>query len=65
MKAHELWELSVEELQAKQKELNEELFHTRMKLVSGEIENTSKLKNDRRELARIKTILREKQQAAG
>jgi large subunit ribosomal protein L29 len=63
MKAHDLRELNIVELEAKAREVSEEIFHTRMKVTSGEFENTAKLKVDRRDLARIKTLLEEKRRA--
>ncbi len=63
MKAQELRELSLEDLQAREKELREEIFHSRMKLFSGELENSSKVRYDRRDLARLKTIIAERTKA--
>lgn len=60
MKARELRELTREELLVKERELAEELFRARLKFQAGELENTAKLCHDRRDLARIKTLLREK-----
>lgn len=60
MKAQELRQLSRDDLLAREKEIEEELFHTRMKVHSGELENTAKLRTDRRTLARIKTLLSER-----
>jgi large subunit ribosomal protein L29 len=52
--------LTPEELEAKGKELKRDLFTLRFQLVSGRIENPSKIKATRREIARMKTITREK-----
>jgi large subunit ribosomal protein L29 len=49
------------ELGEKTKELKKELFNLRFQFVSGRIENPAKIKQTRREIARLKTILREKQ----
>lgn len=49
------------ELDEKAKELKKELFNLRFQFVSGRIENPAKIKQARREIARLKTILREKQ----
>jgi large subunit ribosomal protein L29 len=49
------------ELDEKAKELKKELFNLRFQFVSGRIENPAKIKQTRREIARLKTILREKQ----
>ena len=65
MKAADLRELTPEELQAKLKELEEELFNLRFQLASQQLENTARLKESRRDIARIQTVLREKVQPAG
>jgi large subunit ribosomal protein L29 len=62
MKASDLRELTPEELQAKLKELEEELFNLRFQLASQQLENTARLKESRRDIARIQTVLREKAQ---
>ena len=49
------------ELDEKAKELKKELFNLRFQFVSGRVENPAKIKQTRREIARVKTILREKQ----
>ncbi len=49
------------ELDEKAKELKKELFNLRFQSVSGRIENPAKIKQARREIARVQTILREKQ----
>ena len=63
MKAKELHELTIEELNAKVKELSEELFNLRFRHAIGQLENPSSLKNCRKDIARVKTILREKELA--
>ena len=64
MKAKELHELTVEELNTKLKELSEELFNLRFRHAIGQLENHSSLKNCKKDIARVKTILREKELAA-
>ncbi|MAO61003.1 50S ribosomal protein L29 [Alloalcanivorax profundimaris] len=61
MKASELRDKSVEELQNHQLELLEEQFKQRMQLASGQLSQTHQLGKVRRDIARVKTILREKQ----
>ena len=61
MKAKELHELTVEELNAKVKELSEELFNLRFRHAIGQLENPMSLKNCKKDIARIKTILRERE----
>ena len=48
------------ELDEKAKALKKELFNLRFQFVSGRVENPAKIKQTRREIARVKTILREK-----
>ena len=64
MKTKELHELSVNELNAKLKELSEELFNLRFRHAIGQLENPASLKNVKKEIAKIKTILRERELAA-
>jgi len=59
MKAGEFRELSEEEKQRKLEDLREEAFNLRFQLESGQLENTAKLKQTKREIARLKTVLRE------
>src|SRR5215831_5943168 len=61
MKAHELREFSPEELQHKQQELIEELFNLRFQLATGQIENVGRIAPVRRDIARVKTVQRERQ----
>ena len=61
MKARELRELSIEELQQKDRELVEELFNLRFQLATGQIEKVGRISMVRRDIARIKTIQRERQ----
>ncbi len=61
MKAKELRELSVAELEKKVSELNQELFNLRFQLHTGHLENTARIGQVRKDIARTKTILREKQ----
>jgi large subunit ribosomal protein L29 len=61
MKARELRECSSEELQHKQQELIEELFNLRFQLATGQIENVGRIAAVRRDIARVKTVQRERQ----
>jgi len=61
MKARELRDLSVEELTAKEKEFREEEFKLRFRHATGQLEKTARLRNLRKEIARVKTIMREKE----
>ena len=60
MKASELRDLSVEELNSKVSELNQELFNLRFQLHTGHLENTARIPQVRREIARVNTVLRAK-----
>lgn len=60
MKPSELRALSIEELGRKESELNQELFNLRFQLHTGHLENTARIPQVRREIARVKTILLEK-----
>ena len=59
-KAVELRELDSDALQAKARDLDEQLFRMRIQKSMGQLEAPGKIRNVRRELARIQTVLREK-----
>jgi large subunit ribosomal protein L29 len=63
MKAREIRELTVEELAAKSRELRGDLFNAKVKRSTGQLENTAKLKQLRRDIARVETVMREKRGA--
>lgn len=60
MKATEFRELTDDELLHKEEELKDQLFKLKFQHALGQLENAMKLKNIKKDLARIKTILREK-----
>jgi large subunit ribosomal protein L29 len=60
MKATELRELSEDELHGKEAELRDQLFKLRFQHSLGQLDNAAKLRNIRKDMARIKTILIEK-----
>jgi large subunit ribosomal protein L29 len=60
MKNKELRELTLEELDSKGNELKKEIFNIKFQLHTGRLENTAKLPALRKEIARIKTFIREK-----
>jgi large subunit ribosomal protein L29 len=64
VKARELKEMSEAELRQKEKEITEELFNLKFQHATGQLENTSRLPQVRKDLARVKTLLREKEIAA-
>lgn len=64
MKARELKEMSEAELRQKEKEVTEQLFNLKFQHATGQLENTARLPRVRKDLARVKTVLREKVLAA-
>lgn len=64
MKTKELRELSVEELNARRRELRQEMLNLRVQQQSGQLENPARLSVLRREVARIETIVTERGIAA-
>ncbi len=61
MKAKELRKMSAEELKQKERELREELFNLRFQHSLGQLTNTARISQVKKEIARIKTILRERE----
>ncbi|MBO8126516.1 MAG: 50S ribosomal protein L29 [Firmicutes bacterium] len=61
MKAKELRDLSNEELEQKLVELKEELFNLRFQMATGQLENPLRMREVRRTIARVKTIMRERE----
>lgn len=61
MKVSELKKLSTDELKAKETELSRELFNLRFQLHTGHLENSARIANVRKTIARVKTLLRENQ----
>lgn len=63
MKPDKMRELSDAELEEKGKDLQEELFNLKFQLAIGQIENPLKIRQVRRDIARVKTILWDRKQA--
>ncbi len=61
MKASEIRELSIEEINKKIVETKQEIFDLRMKQATGTLEKPHKLHDLRKDVARLKTILKEKE----
>ena len=61
MKATEIRKMSEEELSAKLNDLKKDLFMLRMQHATNHLDNPIKISNVRRDIARVKTVLREKQ----
>jgi large subunit ribosomal protein L29 len=60
VKARELKEMSEAELRQKEKETTEEYFNLKFQHATGQLENTERLPQVRKDLARVKTLLRRK-----
>ncbi len=60
MKLKEVQELNEQELEDKVKELKEELFNLRFQQATGQLDNVMRIKEVRRDIARVKTVLRER-----
>ena len=65
MKASEIRELSDEDLSAKVNELKEQTFRLRFKLALGNVDTVKQIRANRKDMARVQTILRERKSAAG
>jgi large subunit ribosomal protein L29 len=60
MKVNKVREMSLDELKLKNDEVTKELFNLKFQLHTGRLENSAKITLARKDIARIKTILREK-----
>ena len=63
MKASEIKDLTVDELNAKLVELQEEMFNLKFQMHTGHLENTAKISQLRKDVARVKTSISSKQSA--
>ncbi|MBI5234658.1 MAG: 50S ribosomal protein L29 [Deltaproteobacteria bacterium] len=64
MKATELREMALGEIKTKEAELKKELFNLRMRHATNQLENPLKLRIVRRDIAKIKTVIAEKERSA-
>jgi large subunit ribosomal protein L29 len=64
MKVGEIRDMTVDDLRARARDLDDELFRLRIQKSMGQLEAPAKVRGVRRDLARIQTILREKQAAS-
>ena len=64
MKAAEIRELTLDDLRSRVKDLEDQSFRLRIQKSMGQLEAPAKVREVRRDLARIKTILREKERQA-
>lgn len=60
MKAGDLRDLTIEELKLKESELRHEIFNLRFQHSTNQLENTAKIRSVKRDIARIKTVIKEK-----
>lgn len=60
MKAKELRNLSIEDLQKRERELRRELFNLRFQLAKGELQNLRRIRAVRKDISKILTIINEK-----
>jgi len=63
MKSSEIREMGLAEMQQKRDDLKEEMFNLRFQHGVGQLENTAKLKQIKRDIARIETLIKEQQRA--
>lgn len=61
MKAAEIRNLSGEDLQAKLKEVRAELFNLRFQMATGQLDNTARIKQVKKDIARIQTEMRDRE----
>lgn len=61
MRAREIWDLTPAEIKAKLEEANAEFFSLRFQFLTGQMQNNARLREMRRDIARLNTILRAKQ----
>lgn len=62
MNASKLREMTVEDLETEGQALSEQIFRLRFQKATGQLENRTRIRQIRRDLARVKTILTEKRQ---
>ncbi len=61
MKANEIRNYSTTDLLSRIEELKNELFNLRFQLATGQLENTARIKQVKKDIARMKTIIRERE----
>ena len=64
MKPEKVRELTDDELRTREKELHEQLFKLRFQKAIGQLDNALKIRETRRDIARVKTVLRQRRSAA-
>ncbi len=61
MKSKDIRDLSVDELRVKERDLTDELFRLKIRHTTGQLDSPAALKNVRRDIARIKTAMKQKE----
>lgn len=61
MKAKEIRDLTTAEIEQNEKSLKEELFNLRFQLATGQLENTARIREVRKAIARLKTVVRQRE----
>ena len=61
MKANEIRQMTTQELDNKLNDLKAELFNLRFQLATGQLDNPMRIKSVRKDIARVKTIIRERE----
>jgi large subunit ribosomal protein L29 len=61
MKSREIWEMTPQEIRSKLDDAHAELFNLRFQFFTGQLQNSARLGQMRREVARLNTILRAKE----
>jgi large subunit ribosomal protein L29 len=64
VKAEKIREMSGDELRGKERELQEQLFRLRFQKSIGQLDNAMKIRETRRDIARVKSVLRERAEGA-
>jgi large subunit ribosomal protein L29 len=65
MKAEKIREMSEDELRKKEEDLQDQLFRMRIQKSTGQLDRPAKIRDARKDLARLKTILAERRRAEG
>jgi large subunit ribosomal protein L29 len=61
MKTKEIRDLSVDELKQKEQDLVDEFFRLKVRRATGQLDSSAMMKNVRKDIARIKTVLKERE----
>jgi len=61
VKAKELRDMTIDELQKKMNDTKDELFRLRFQLATGQLDSVMRIKETRRNIARVKTVIRERE----